>query len=785
MTLQDTHKKLRKRRLQNIPLNFLCILIAGSGLIWVANYFWKYIHYEITNDAFIDQYVSPLNIRASGYIKEVRFKEHQYVHQGDTLLILDNREYQIKVKEAEAALLDVKGSKEVLHSGIETSQTNIAVQDANINIAEAKAKLWQLEQDYRRFARLLKEESVPEQQYEQAKASYKAAQARYQALLEQRKAAQSQFTETTRRTTSAEAAILSKEASLDLARLNLSYTVLTAPYDGYMGRRTLEPGQYVQAGQTISYLVRNTDKWVTANYKETQIIHIYIGQEVRIKVDALPGKVFHGTVTAISEATGSKYSLVPTDNSAGMAIAYPIVPKVLDALSSKFLLLTDLSIQFLLSWVCARSQNIDLVIICSFFIGFLKGFLMLWFIRRATKIFSPKNVRSEFYSYFYPLVFAGGQVSMIVTAELAYHYNWQYMYYFMMMMLMASILIVIVCFRHNRPLKPIRLSELHIREMLVIATGLLMLMYVINYGKVLDWMSSFKIRLYLVIAPILIAFFIWKQYHSKQPYVNLAPLYQPKAIVGYLYMMLVMFFSTSTTLLTNYMTSILKVDSTHTYQLYIYLLPGYALGAFICFWWFRWQRWRFRFLIAGGMSCFAAFFGILYFTVSPESTYEMLFLPVFLRGLGMLVLIIAFALFAVEELNPKFLLANAFFLICFRSVLAPILATSFYSNTLYRLEQKYMYSLSETISQTDPLAASQFNQSLTQHLAQGHEYTEATQMATQTLYATLQQQSLLLSLKHILGYLFVISLVIAIVSRFIPFHKTIRVKYTKAGDDMV
>lgn len=783
MTLQDTHKKLRKRRLQNIPLNFLCILIAGSGLIWVANYFWKYIHYEITNDAFIDQYVSPLNIRASGYIKEVRFKEHQYVHQGDTLLILDNREYQIKVKEAEAALLDVKGSKEVLHSGIETSQTNIAVQDANI--AEAKAKLWQLEQDYRRFARLLKEESVPEQQYEQVKASYKAAQARYQALLEQRKAAQSQFTETTRRTTSAEAAILSKEASLDLARLNLSYTVLTAPYDGYMGRRTLEPGQYVQAGQTISYLVRNTDKWVTANYKETQIIHIYIRQEVRIKVDALPGKVFHGTVTAISEATGSKYSLVPTENSAGMAIAYPIVPKVLDALSSKFLLLTDLSIQFLLSWVCARSQNIDLVIICSFFIGFLKGFLMLWFIRRATKIFSPKNVRSEFYSYFYPLVFAGGQVSMIVTAELVYHYNWQYMYYFMMMMLMASILIVIVCFRHNRPLKPIRLSELHIREMLVIATGLLMLMYVINYGKVLDWMSSFKIRLYLVIAPILIAFFIWKQYHSKQPYVNLAPLYQPKAIVGYLYMMLVMFFSTSTTLLTNYMTSILKVDSTHTYQLYIYLLPGYALGAFICFWWFRWQRWRFRFLIAGGMSCFAAFFGILYFTVSPESTYEMLFLPVFLRGLGMLVLIIAFALFAVEELNPKFLLANAFFLICFRSVLAPILATSFYSNTLYRLEQKYMYSLSETISQTDPLAASQFNQSLTQHLAQGHEYTEATQMATQTLYATLQQQSLLLSLKHILGYLFVISLVIAIVSRFIPFHKTIRVKYTKAGDDMV
>ena len=315
MELMEKQKKLRKLRTRNIVLNIVCILLAGSGLWWTVNYFWRYINYEITNDAFIDQYVAPLNIRVSGYIKEVRFKEHQYVRQGDTLLILDNREYQIRVKEAEAALLDAHGSQSVLHSGIETSHTNIAVQDANI--AEAKAQLWQLGQDYHRFERLLKEESVPQQQFEQTKAAYEAAQARYQALLEQKRAAQSQYTETSKRTISAEAAIMQREADLDLARLNLSYTVLTAPYDGYMGRRTLEPGQYVSAGQTISYLVRNTDKWVTANYKETQIRNIFIGQEVRIKVDALPGRIFKGRVTAISEATGSKYSLVPTDNSAG------------------------------------------------------------------------------------------------------------------------------------------------------------------------------------------------------------------------------------------------------------------------------------------------------------------------------------------------------------------------------------------------------------------------------------------------------------------------------------
>ncbi len=295
------YKRLKRQKRRNIILNIVCLLIAGSGLVWTANYFWRYINYEITNDAFVDQYIAPVNVRVAGYIQEVRFREHQFVHEGDTLVVLDNREYLIRQKEAEASLLDAQESRDVLTSGIRTSHTRIAEQDANL--AEAKARLWQTEQDYRRYERLLKEESVPEQQYDQAKASYEAARAHYD--------------ETSKKQVGVEAGILRAEAALDLANLNLSYTVVTAPYSGYMGRRTLEPGQYVSAGQTLSYIVRQSGKWITANYRETQIANIYIGQPVRIKVDGLPGKVLHGHVTAISEATGSKYSLVPTDNSAG------------------------------------------------------------------------------------------------------------------------------------------------------------------------------------------------------------------------------------------------------------------------------------------------------------------------------------------------------------------------------------------------------------------------------------------------------------------------------------
>ena len=201
--LYKKYQRLRRQKRRNIILNTVCLMIAASGLLWTINYFWRYINYEITNDAFVDQYIAPVNVRVSGYISEIRFKEHQYVKEGDTLVILDNNEYLIRQKEARAALLDARGSKDVLTSGIQTSHTRIAEQEANI--AEAKAKLWQSEQDFRRYERLLKEESVPRQQYDVAKANYEAAQARYTALLRQEEAARSQYDEASKKQVSAEA----------------------------------------------------------------------------------------------------------------------------------------------------------------------------------------------------------------------------------------------------------------------------------------------------------------------------------------------------------------------------------------------------------------------------------------------------------------------------------------------------------------------------------------------------------------------------------------------------
>ena len=308
-------KRFHQLKTRKIVMNTLSFSIVLAGILWLSHFFYRHIRYEITNDAYVDQYVAPISIRVPGFIKEVRFTEHQKVKKGDTLLLLDEREYQIRLEQAQADLLDALADQDIIAAGLGSSQSRVAVEQANI--AEAKSRLWQSEQDYHRYAHLYEEASVSKQQYEQARSKYEAALSRHAALQQQEQAAQWSADESRKRQEKAQAGILRMQANLEMAELNLSYTVVTAPYDGYMGRRTLEPGQYVQGGQTLSYIVRQEGKWITANYRETQIAGLEPGQTVRIHVDAFKHRVFHGRISAISQATGSKYALVPTDNAAG------------------------------------------------------------------------------------------------------------------------------------------------------------------------------------------------------------------------------------------------------------------------------------------------------------------------------------------------------------------------------------------------------------------------------------------------------------------------------------
>lgn len=312
---EETAKKLKRQRGRQLVASLLGVAILVWGLWRVICVFVDYNTTETSNDAQIEQYISPVNLRATGYIAKVCFKEHQYVKKGDTLLVLDDREYRIRVMEAEAALKDAMAGANVIDATLQTTETSASVYDASID--EIEVRLKKLEKDCQRYRNLVAKNAATPIQLEQLEVEYAATKKKLEAVRKQKSAALSGVNEVSTRKQNTAAAIERAQAALEMAKLNLSYCVVTAPCDGKLGRRSIEEGQSVSAGTTITYIVPDKEKWVIANYKETQIENLHVGQKVRITVDAISGKEFIGKVTAISAATGSKYSLVPTDNSAG------------------------------------------------------------------------------------------------------------------------------------------------------------------------------------------------------------------------------------------------------------------------------------------------------------------------------------------------------------------------------------------------------------------------------------------------------------------------------------
>lgn len=304
---------IRNKR-RAIP-NFFILLVLAIGIGWTFGRFIHWGNVEFTDNAQVKQHLTPVNTRVQGFIKRICFDEYQRVKKGDTLVIIEDTEYRLKVAQAEADYQSALAGKTAMHTTINTTQNNILVTDAAIE--EQRVRLQNAEADFKRYEGLLKEEAVTPQQFDRVKTDYEATKARYEQLLRQKQSTSLVKQEQTQRLDQNESAIKLAEAELELARLNLSYTVILATADGVTGRKEIHEGELVQQGQTLVTLVDGTEKWVIANYKETQTTRMQKGQLVDIQVDALPGVAFEGRISSISDATGSFYSLIPQDNSAG------------------------------------------------------------------------------------------------------------------------------------------------------------------------------------------------------------------------------------------------------------------------------------------------------------------------------------------------------------------------------------------------------------------------------------------------------------------------------------
>lgn len=310
---------MKKENYKTHPGNIVITLIAIGVIIAGAIYFfqyWKFSeHYEETNDAQVESYINPVSARAGGYIQRVYFNEHQLVKQGDTLVILDDREYRAQLQVAEAAMDDAHAQLTVLAAAIYSAKTGTQVNQDQID--GALARYVQQEQDIKRYTNLVKEEAATGADMEQVKARYDVAESDYNAAQNSLKTNNARIAELKTHFALLQADIKRKQAALELAQLNISYTIIRAPYSGRLGRKNILEGQQIQPGQPLVSIINEGEKWITANYKETQVADMYVGQPVEIRVDAINNKVFKGRILAIAGSTGSRFSLLPPDNSTG------------------------------------------------------------------------------------------------------------------------------------------------------------------------------------------------------------------------------------------------------------------------------------------------------------------------------------------------------------------------------------------------------------------------------------------------------------------------------------
>jgi membrane fusion protein (multidrug efflux system) len=317
----------KKKKSFVFPIILAVVLLVG-GFFGYRTYSYGLTHEE-TDDAQIASNMSPVISKISGYVAEVKVTDNQFVKKGDTLIVLDNRDQKMLLQQAIAALGTARSNVQTsIASTRAASQninsTNAAIATANSQVEAAKVNVWRTTQDLNRYANLVKDHTITQQQYETALAAKQTADRQLQVLMNQRnQAAQqtgivnSQTAASSEQIGVANSLVKQREVDVENAKLNLSYTVIVAPEDGNVSKISTQKGQFVQAGAQLFSLVRDHSKWIIANFKETQVSKMVEGQLVEIEIDAFPNEKFEGKVTSFSPATGSTFSILPPDNASG------------------------------------------------------------------------------------------------------------------------------------------------------------------------------------------------------------------------------------------------------------------------------------------------------------------------------------------------------------------------------------------------------------------------------------------------------------------------------------
>ncbi|HET6568793.1 MAG TPA: HlyD family secretion protein [Rhodothermales bacterium] len=310
----DDGKPGRSRR--KILIWIVAVVVAVPLLIWGISK-WRYAESHVsTDDAQVEGHIVPVLAKVGGFVKSVSVENNVHVREGALLVQLDDAELRERLAQAEAQMAAAEavaqgGSKSQVASAFRQN----AALEAQIGAARAEAE--KADKDLERARELAGQHIISQQQLDAAQAAARSARAGVQALEQQSAAAEATISGAESSVKTAAARLVAAQAAVENAKLQLSYAQITAPAGGIVSKKNVEVGQLVQPGQPLMAIVADTSVWVTANFKETQLAQIEVGQPVEIDVDAYPDCTAHGSVMSIAAATGATFALLPPDNATG------------------------------------------------------------------------------------------------------------------------------------------------------------------------------------------------------------------------------------------------------------------------------------------------------------------------------------------------------------------------------------------------------------------------------------------------------------------------------------
>ena len=270
---------------------------------------------QMTDDAYLQADVTPISAKVPGYVRSVAGQDYERVRAGQVIAVIVDDDYRAAVAQAEAGLAAAKAQVEALSAQLTLQQANIDA--AKAVVAATAASTEQNERDLARQRRLLQTGSSSTEASERLETTKTQLVAQLAQNRAQADAAARQIAVLSAQRAQAQAAVAGQEANLDVARINLGYTQIVAPQDGVLGQRQVRLGQYVGAGTQFTTLTPLPNVWVIANFKETQLTHMAIGQESEVTVDSFPNHTLKGHVFAFAPGSGAEFALLPPDNATG------------------------------------------------------------------------------------------------------------------------------------------------------------------------------------------------------------------------------------------------------------------------------------------------------------------------------------------------------------------------------------------------------------------------------------------------------------------------------------